>query len=316
MTHYTDKLKSTVVNYVLGGNSSIEAARRFKIKNDRTVRKWVAKYRAAQNQFKGGEPKILLWDVETSETVSAHFGMWNINVRPARVLLPSFMFTAAWKWYGQNKIESATLLDDKSRLKNNSFDLRSLYIDDYAVVSKLHAALDQADAFVYHNGDQFDLKKFNARAIFHGLKPISPNKIKIDTLKIARQNIKIESNSLDYLCDYFGIEGKMTTPKGMWENALYLCPDAIKTMQKYNEYDLYPSMEKLFERLSPYIKNLNLNLFTNGYHCSNPTCGGYDLEFKGFKYTTATRRRELQCQDCGKFMLVKSSDRNAEVRPC
>lgn len=260
------------------------------------------------------EPKILIWDVETSEIISAHYGLYNISIRPDRILNDWFMMSAAWKWYGEKKIHSVSLLDDKERLKNNSFDIRNMNVDDYVVVKKLHEVLDEADVFVYHNGDKFDLKKFNARAIYHGLPPISPNKIKIDTLKIARKNFAITSNSLDYLCQYFGISGKMSLPKGTFQNAMMCDEKALKTLVKYNKKDISPSLEGLFEKLKPYIHQLNYNLFTNAYAC--PKCQSHDIERRGYKYTGATRKAQVKCNTCGGWSLVKHTDRSAEVRPC
>jgi hypothetical protein len=308
---YTDKFKRQVLDYNKSGYSLSETAKKFGV-HKRTVGKWKYKLNPINKQ---DMPKILIWDVETSETISAHFGMWNISIRPARVLHPSFMFCGAWKWYGEKKIHSTSLLDDMTRFNNNSFDIRDLKFDDYIVVKNLHTALNEADVFVYHNGDKFDLKKFNARASYHGLPPISPNKIRFDTLKVARATYSIESNSLDYLCSYFGIEGKLETPKGMWERALFLEPKAIKQMVKYNERDIFRSLEKIFELLLPHSNKINMNMFTNGYHCASPACMSHDLEFKGYKYTNATRRRQMQCNDCGGWQIVKKSDRTTEIKP-
>src|SRR5690554_3658658 len=110
------------------------------------------------------DPKILIWDVETSEIISAHYGLWGINIRPDRVLHDWFLFCAAWKWYGEKKVHTVSLLDDMKRFNKNRYDIRDMHIDDYHVVKVLHEVLSEADVLVHHNGDKFDLKKFNARA--------------------------------------------------------------------------------------------------------------------------------------------------------
>ena len=70
--------------------------------------------------------------------------------------------------------------------------------NDFHVVKKVWELLNEADIVVAHNGDKFDMRKCNARFIYHGLGPISPVK-SIDTLKVARKYFYFNANHLNNL---------------------------------------------------------------------------------------------------------------------
>lgn len=258
-------------------------------------------------------PRIAEWDIETSHTISAHYGMYGINIFPDNILLPSFLICGAWKMLGEKKIYSASLLDDKKRLKNNCFDIRKLYIDDYCIIKALHEFLSNVDILIHHNGDKFDLKKFNARAIFHGFKPIGKI-LCIDTLKVARKIMKVESNSLNYLCTYFGIKGKISNPKGLFLRAMFCEEDAIRELVKYNERDLFPSLEHVYLKLRPYMDNHpNMNLFLEDDVCN--ICGSSDIEEDGsLEYSRTTVRIRYRCNSCGGLSKAKKAIKTINLR--
>lgn len=240
----------------------------------------------------GKEPKILLWDVENTHNIVATFGMWNVNIFHENILQEWFMLCAAWKWFGKSKTYGVSLLDDPKRFKKD-------YTDDFYVISKLHEVLSEADAVVAHNGDRFDLRKFNARAIKHGLKPIPPL-VQIDTLKIAKQKFAFNFNKLTYLGDYLGVGKKIDTDNQLWLDCLYGDKKAIKEMQIYNLEDV-DLLERIYIKLAPYIDaKLNFNhFFGDGHLC--PTCGSENLHRRGFRLTRVSRFQRFQCNDCGSW---------------
>ena len=236
------------------------------------------------------EPKILLWDVENTHNIVATFGMWNVNITHKQILQEWFMLCAAWKWLGEKKISSVSLLDDIPRFKKD-------FTDDYFVIKTLHGVLSEADAIVAHNGDKFDLRKFNARAVKHGLKPI-PKMVTIDTLKIAKQHFNFNHNKLDYLGHYLGVGQKIDTDIELWLDCLKGDVNAIKKMVVYNKGDI-TLLENVFRILAPYAEaKLNFNhFFGEGHVC--PTCGSEDLQRRGFRLTRVSKFQRFQCNSCG-----------------
>ncbi len=198
------------------------------------------------------------------------------------------MICAAWKWLNKPRVYSASVLDNPEYFAADP-------TDDYEVIAKLHEVLSEADAIIAHNGDKFDLKKFNARALYHGFDPISPL-VQIDTLKIAKAHFKFTWNALDYLAKYLGVGKKIKTDVDLWLDCLAGKRSAIKKMVKYNKYDVV-ILEAVYNILAPYAPSkLNLNLFTDKRVC--PHCGTDDMQKRGFRYTRTNKWQRLQCNEC------------------
>ena len=252
--------------------------------------------------------KVLFWDIETAPMVVVSWGLWNQTHQPADILEDWYMICAAWRWEGEDKIETVSLLDDPERFEKS-------HKDDYYVTKTLHELLSKADVIVAHNGDNFDLKKFNARALEHGFDPLPPIAT-VDTLKVARKNFKLSSNRLDYVGRFLGVGAKIDTPKGLWLRALKGDVDAIETMVEYNKGDI-TLLQAVYERLLPFISNHpNRNLFRASYDnpvC--PKCASKKLTAQGTRISTRLgKRQQWQCQACGGWSTTKAMTHTADMR--
>lgn len=166
--------------------------------------------------------------------------------------------------------------------------------DDKRVVKSLWELMDEADIIIAHNLDNFDLKKINTRFLKHNL-PHPSYYRKIDTLKVARQNFKISSNKLDYICKFLGLDRKMQTGGfDLWVRCYNGDKEALKTMDKYCRKDV-KILEEVYLELRPYIKNHPHITLVDG---SCPNCGSKDLkEISPYK----TQRYEYpayRCRNC------------------
>jgi predicted RNA-binding Zn-ribbon protein involved in translation (DUF1610 family) len=234
--------------------------------------------------------KILMWDIETSPIICATFTLQPAYISPDNILQDWFIICASWKWLDEENAETVSILDDKKQFNKD-------YTNDKVVVKKLHKILNEADVLVAHNGDRFDLKKFNSRAIFHGLDPI-PDIPTIDTLKEARKTFNFTSNKLDYICEYLGIGNKIETSKGLWLRCLDGDMDAIKEMINYNKIDVF-LLEDLYIKLRPYMKkHPNINLITGNSHAC-PACGSFNVQKRGKDRTRISTFQRYRCNDCG-----------------
>ena len=236
-------------------------------------------------------PKVLFYDVETSLVEAATFNLWNTNISYKYLRADWWMFCASWRWQGQKRIHSVSLLDLPSLFKKD-------YSDDFYVISALYDVLSQADAVVAHNGDSFDIKKFNARAIYHGFDPL-PSIVQIDTLKMAKQKFKFTYNNLDYIAQYLGVGKKIKTDGDLWIRCLDGDVKALKEMVRYNKMDVVV-LEAVYDKLSPWcVSKLNRNLFTSDRVC--PSCGGSHLTRHKQRITRTGKQIQMQCQDCGHY---------------
>lgn len=265
----------------------------------------------AKQVFNQEEPVICFWDIETSHLISAHYGTYDVNINLDNILLDWFIICAAWKIKGE-KTQTVSLLDDMDRFNNNTFDLRyGLHIDDYHVVKTLHEMLNNVDILVHHNGDRFDIKKFNARAIYHGLTPIHHLKM-VDTLKVAKSKFSITSNSLDYLCQYFGLPAKIHNERGLSLRATLCEEKAIKDYVTYNKQDV-ECLEALYNELLPYMTNHpNMGLYKQMNCC--PNCGSHNILQEGYDYTRLNKRNGFRCYDCGAVFTDGKSQGKAIYR--
>ena len=230
-------------------------------------------------------PRILIYDIENSHSVAATFPVYKANISHQCIIQDWFMFCASWKWHGEKRVYSTSLLDDPKRFKKD-------YTDDYHVVKELHAVISQADAIVAHNGDAFDIKKFAARAIYHGLPPL-PAVVQIDTLKMARSKFKFTFNKLDYLGEFLGVGKKLKTDINLWMDCLFGDEAALKKMVRYNKVDV-KVLEKVYDILAPWCPSkLNHNHFTSDKVCAK--CGSGDwTSYSKERLTLTGKMKQLQ----------------------
>jgi len=232
--------------------------------------------------------KILLFDVENSPLVSYTWGIWEQDV--IEVKEEWYILCFAYKWLGEKETHVVAMPDFKGYSKDKK--------NDYKVVKKLHELFNQAEVLIAHNGDQFDIKKANARFIQHGLEPPKPYKT-IDTLKLARKHFKFDSNKLDYLGQYLRCGRKLPhTGKHLWFGCMEGDPASWKLMKQYNVQDVI-LLEKIYIKLRGWATNgVNMNLILGGFD-KCPRCGSEHINKQGYDYKATTIRQSYRCMNCG-----------------
>lgn len=251
------------------------------------------------------KPKIVFWDIETSlmNLGIESFTLKTLDYQSHRSIIDDWhIISVAWKELGKNKISSISLLDTPVYFKNNPRN-------DKNVVMQVAKMLRGVDILVGHNQAAFDVKKLNARLIYHKLPPIDMP-LQIDTLKEARNIAKFTSNRLDYLAVHLGFEGKIES-EGLWKTINKGNGDkdairAIKNMVKYNKQDV-KILEYVYLALRPYMKkHINLNIFNTEAKlagknvvpvCGN--CGSKKVTKNGIRPTLSKIKQKYICADCG-----------------
>lgn len=174
-------------------------------------------------------------------------------------------------------------------------------LEDKHIVLAMQSAFNQSDAVVGHNSCSFDIKWINARAMFHGLPPMK-DIIQIDTKKIAKEKFYFNSNRLDYLGKFLKLGCKIKTDFKLWQDCMKGDAKAIKEMVRYNKQDVL-LLEKVYLKLSPYVKTaLNFNVVA-GSTDKCPHCGSGSLQKRGSGYTKTSTYERYQCQakGCGRW---------------
>jgi len=244
------------------------------------------------------KPRILLFDIETAPNLGYIWGKYEQNVIDYKHEWYILCFCA--KWLDGGKIITSKLIDFKSRFSKDNQD-------DYGVMRVLWELLNEADIVITHNGDQFDIKKANARFLFHGLPAPSSYKT-IDTKKIAKRYFNFNSNKLDDLGRYLGL-GRKVEHEGfpLWLKCMRGERKAWKTMVKYNKQDII-LLEKIYKKFLPFITNHpNLGLY-QGKRYACPNCGSEYVHKRGYTFTKTQIYQKWQCQECYAWSQSRKSE--------
>ncbi len=237
--------------------------------------------------------KILLFDIETSPNLGYIWGKYEQDV--LQYVRQGSMLSFAYKWLDE-KFVHARSLPDFPLYKKDKFN-------DKELIKELWDLLDEADVVIAHNGDAFDIKKVNAFFAKAGLTPPSPYQT-VDTLKVARNNFKFNSNKLDDLGDYLGIGRKYETGGfGLWKGCMDGDSESWRKMVKYNKQDVV-LLELVYKQLRPWIKN-HPRLYQ--LDCC-PNCGSDRLQKRGTFKTISGTRQKYWCINCGKWPTGKVTE--------
>lgn len=108
--------------------------------------------------------------------------------------------------------------------------------------------MNAAEIIAGHNVDGFDIKKCNTVFMRHGLSPITGKKT-IDTLKLARSKLSLESNKLDYVSQWLGFGGKDEITNQDWKDATAGNSKILKKIETYCKGDVLNGKNVLIEFL-------------------------------------------------------------------
>jgi hypothetical protein len=201
-----------------------------------------------------------------------------------------YMLSFAFKWQGNGKVQTRAL-PDYPRFKRDRED-------DIGLVRELWKLYNEADIIIAHNGDKFDLKKSNARFVYHGLKPPSPYK-SIDTLKIARSKFGFLSNRLNDLGAHLGLGRKLpTTGFHLWKACMLTNSHKHwNKLRRYNARDVN-LLQAVYERLRPWsTSHPNLSALSEKPCC--PVCQSLSIQRRGFNLAKVKKTPRFHCTSCG-----------------
>ncbi len=249
--------------------------------------------------------RILLFDIETSPSKAF---IWELyNEVTSMEMVDKEWYTLCWsaKWLGEKKVMCSALPDFKLYNTDKT--------DDSLVMEELWKLLDQADIVIAHNAVKFDVRKVNARFIMNGFTPPSPYKI-LDTLKVARRYFSFMSNRLGDLGKFLKVGGKMDTGGfKLWKGCLDGDKKCWSKMVKYCKADVV-LLEKIYEKMRPYIKIHPSKAIHNRKELACPKCGSTKTEKRGTRVVTAGLNQEFCCKDCGGWAHIRIRNWTKEER--
>lgn len=267
-----------------------------------TVTDFLTRKSIDESQIK--KPKILLADIETSFAQVGAFGRFNINVGEAQVFEHTKLLGMCAKWLSED--EMIEIWPERFEDWNTEYEQKQM-------LSKAWRLIDEADYIIGHNYANFDSKMLNAYFVKHGFSKPSPYKI-IDTLKIARQNFRFDSNKLDSLGAILGVGRKVShTGMDLWMRCFKGEKEAFLEMLEYCNQDVL-LLEEIYMRLRSWdSKHPNIS-----FHCEDdgqtrcPICASTALTDTGKKaYTNANAYSLLKCVECGGWHRSRNSEKRS-----
>ena len=247
-------------------------------------------------------PRILIFDIEVAPITAYVWQLFDQNVALNQIKSDWFLLSWAAKWLGDPA--SKTMYMDNSRAKEIQ--------NDKALVMGLAALINEADVIITQNGDSFDVKKLNARAIINKLPPIKPVR-SIDILKEGRKVFKFTSHKLEYITSVLNDKYKKLKHEEypgfeLWSAIMKGDKHAWAVMKKYCIHDVL-STEEAYTKLAPWIKTGRVTDFMVG--CK---CGSNKLQARGYAVSVAGRYARYQCQDCGKWLKSPTNEYTAQQK--
>lgn len=269
------------------------------------------------NQLKGKDvpktkesysgPRILVLDVETAAAVALTFGRFKVNLSQDHIVTEGgWILCASWHWLGSADVHSIWLSPEE--IENQ---------DDSRIVKELGNLYTLADAVVAHNGCSFDHKVIQTRATAHGFAKLPTVKI-LDTLLLAKRYLRLPSNKLDSIGDYFGL-GRKVSHDGilMWKKVQSGNEDAMQEMVDYCVQDvvLLAQVYMKLRGLGTAGNSFNAALYYEGEDPRCTVCGSTDLiKTDRMAYSTVNSFDEYVCNECGCTHRVKTGNKTKEKR--
>ena len=231
--------------------------------------------------------KRLFFDIETAPNICLVFQTgYKINIDSGNIIKERAIICICWKW------------EDSKEVFEVHWDSKQ---SDKALLQKFVKVANEADELVGHNGDRFDLAWIRTRCLFHNI-DMFPKYTTIDTLKVARQSFKFNSNKLNYIADFLGLGQKIKTDFSLWKNiVLHKDKTAMASMIKYCKKDVV-LLEQVFKALNTHIlAKTHYGVRFNQDRGSCPECGS-DYLIRGRMAVTASGVKKIQfrCGTCGK----------------
>jgi uncharacterized protein YprB with RNaseH-like and TPR domain len=230
----------------------------------------------------------LFFDIETSPNIGLFWEAgFKKNIDVSNIIKERAIICICYKWEGEKEVHS---------LNWNSKQCDKIMLQKFIEVA------NQSNEMVGHNGDKFDLAWIRTRCLFHNI-DMFPTYTTIDTLKIARQKFRFNSNRLNYIAQFLGLGEKIKTEYSLWKDIL-LQKDAVamEKMIKYCKKDVI-LLEKVFKALRSHMQpKTHYGVVFGQDRGTCPECGSDDL-IRNNKVVTATGliRIQYKCKTCNHY---------------
>ena len=251
-------------------------------------KKGITKQGILKNENIKNNPKILIFDIETSYIEIASWGINKQYINKNQILNDWFIISYAAKWLYDENIYSS-VLTSKEAIKK----------DDKRILKELWELLNKCDIAITYNGNNFDIPKVNTRFIINEIYPPSNYK-SIDVFQTISRNFAFTSRAMDYVNLTLDLERKKETGGlDLWKRCIAGDGHSLNDMLDYNEQDVI-ALQETYLAVRPWIKNHpNIGLWHDSKESVCGYCGSTDFEYISNLYSTpAGLFKSFRCNNC------------------
>ena len=235
--------------------------------------------------------KRLFFDIETSFNITWSWRTGQQFVSADQIVKERAIICICWKWEGDSKVHYLTWDRNQS---------------DEKMLRTFVKELNKASEVIAHNGDKFDIKWLRTRCLKHRIE-MFPNYQSLDTLKLVRTSFNLNSNKLNYIAEFLGLEGKMETGGiDLWKEIIFNNnQEALDKMVAYCKKDVQV-LENVYNEIKNYGKHkTHLGVQAGGEKYGCPECGSYNQHCnKVYSTVAGTPKVHLRCADCSRSHTV------------
>lgn len=237
-------------------------------------------------------PRVLIFDTETAAATALTFGRFKVNLSQDNILdNGGWLLCACWRWLGEKEVHRIWLTPKEVANK-----------DDSRLVAQLFELYEEADAVIAHNSQGFDHKVVQTRAIINGFPPLPQVKV-LDTLLLVKKYLKLPSNRLDAIGEFFNLGRKISTGGiSLWRKVQEGDVKAMEDMVTYcaQDVDLLYEVYLRTRQLGRAGSDFNAALYYDDDKVRCRVCGSDDVEYTGRTTETSLNKfEEVRCNDCG-----------------
>jgi len=243
--------------------------------------------------------KTLLIDIETAP---AKAYIWDLKTRYVplgQIAEDGYMLCFAAGWLGEDHVYFSSRWDHGEK----------------GMVQSAWELLNEADAVIHYNGNNFDIPRLNTEFLKYRLGPPKPSH-QIDLYRVVNGKFRVLSKSLKHMLSILGLENKLEH-KGMalWTGVMEGNKEDQRIMEEYNLRDI-STLEPFYRELLPWIDNHpNMGLWMpEGEKPLCTHCGSTDLRFKGYKHTKVLSYKQYQCNSCLSWSRERYADNTGRNR--
>ena len=238
-----------------------------------------------------GKVKRLFFDIETSPNVGLFWSTGNrIHLSPENILKERKIICIGYQW--QDKQPQSLQWTAKQ--------------DDAPMLRRFAPILEQADEVVAHNGNGFDLKWVRTRCSVHGIS-LAPHIPSYDTLLKMRERFRLNSNTLAYAAQYFGLPYKTKTDFQLWKDVIAGNKVALQAMVAYCKQDV-TVLVALYQKLQEYtLPNVHHGVIAGQAKHSCPQCSRTVVSYlRSYSTAAGSVKHKMKCTGCSQQFYINN----------